>query len=97
MKTTEHYIALLAAMFFVAMQHKEKPWAARTGIAGASGGLGYAIAPEAANMAMWLGEVTAMVAITALIYGLLDTVAAIVADREAVKSIVAKSLGKGGK
>ena len=93
-KSVDHYIALAAAMLIVAMQHKEKPWAARVTIAGASGGIGNSIAPEVAQMTAWLGEVSAMVVVTALIYGALDTIAALIADREVIKSIAWGRFGR---
>lgn len=94
MKSTEHYIALAATMLLVALQHKEKPWLARLGIAGASGGLGFGVAPEVAASVSWLGEVTAMVGITALIYAVLDAVGALIADRDAIRTIFLRVGGK---
>ncbi len=96
MNSLEKYVALAAAMFFVLLQHREKPWLVRTGIAGASGGMGYAVAPEAAAAFSWLGEVTAMVVITALIYAALDMVSGLIADRDAIKAIILRRGGKGG-
>lgn len=91
MKSIEYYIALGSAMLFVALQHKEKPWAARVAIAGISGGLGNAVSPELAARIVWMGEVTAMVAVTALIYAVLDTASALVADREVILDLVRRT------
>ena len=93
LETPRHYIVLITAMIFVLMQHKEKPWLARFAIAGSSGGMGYAVAPEIAASVSFLGEVTAMGLITALIYGALDMAMSLIADREAIKAIVQKRLG----
>jgi hypothetical protein len=93
MKPVEHYIALVAAMVFVAMQHKEKSWAARILISGASGGLGYSWAPELARMTKWLGEIGAMVVVTGLFYAILDTALALIADRDAIKRLARSRIG----
>ena len=93
MKSTETFVALAAAMLFVAMQHREKPWRARVRIAGTSGGIGYAVAPELAARFSFVGENTAMVLVTALIYAALDMVSSIIADRETIKAILTR---KGG-
>lgn len=87
MRDIDHFIALAGAMLLVAMQHKEKPWLARVAISGASGGIGFSVAPEVASATQWLGEMGAMVMITALVYGSLDTLLALIADREAIKTL----------
>jgi len=88
MKSTfDHYIALAAAMIIVALQHREKPWFARTLIAGASGGIGYSLAPEVAQIFTWMGERMAMVMITALGYGAIDVTLALLFDRDSIKEL----------
>jgi len=95
MKPIEHWVALIAAMIFVAMQHKEKPRVARIVIAGISGGMGYSMAAEVARPIGTIGPISAMVVITALSYGILDTVTAIVADRSAIMAAARRWLGGG--
>lgn len=95
MKAFDHYIALAAAMIFVALQHREKPWLARTLIAGASGGVGYSLAPEVAQLGSWLGERMAMVMVTAFGYAALDVSLALISDRESIKDIAASWLRRG--
>ena len=97
MKTIDHYIALAAAMIFVALQHREKPYLARILIAGASGGIGYSLAPEVAQIASWLGERMAMVMVTAFGYAALDVALALFSDKDTIKEIVSRRLGGGGR
>ena len=92
-KPIEYYVALASAMVVVALQHKEKPWVVRTCIAGASGGLGYALATEAAALFAWLGETMAIVVITAFSYAFIDAALAILADRQAITAAARKWLG----
>lgn len=97
MKSIDHYIALAAAMIFVALQHNEKPWLARTLIAGASGGIGYSLAPEVDQISAWMGERMAMVMVTAFGYAVLDVALALFSDRESIKAIAASWLRRSGK
>lgn len=94
-KPIEYYVALASAMVVVALQHKEKPWVVRTCIAGASGGLGYALAQEAASLIPWMGEAMAIVMITAFSYAVIDAGLAILADRQAIAAAARKWLGVG--
>lgn len=94
-KPIEYYIAMASAMVVVALQHKEKPWVVRTCIAGASGGLGYAMAAEAASPFPWMGETMAIVLITAFSYAVIDAGLAILADRQAIVAAARKWLGVG--
>ncbi|WP_412507537.1 hypothetical protein [Roseovarius sp. SYSU LYC5161] len=93
MKPIEHWIALAAAMVFVAMQHREKPRIARVVIAGISGGMGYAMSGEIARVVPFIGQATAIVVVTALIYAFLDTATAIIADRSAIVAAARRLLG----
>lgn len=92
-KPIEYYVALASAMIVVALQHKEKPWVLRTCIAGASGGLGYAMAADLASPWPWLGETTAIVLITAFSYAVIDAALAILADRQAITAAARRWLG----
>lgn len=91
MKTTDYYIALASAMLFVVLWHKEKPWWSRVAISGMSGGFGYTLSPELAPSVSFLGEATMVVLVTALSFVLLDTVTALVADREVILDLVRRS------
>ena len=93
MRDYDYYIALVAAMGFVAMQHAGKSWWVRVVMAGTSGGMGHAMGPEFAAVIGWLGPVSAAVLITALSYVVLDTAAALIADREAIRDLVGKWTG----
>jgi len=90
----EYYLALVSAMIFVVMQHKEKPWLARVGIAGASGGIAVGVAADLAAAISWMGETTAVTAVAALAYALLDLCMAILADRQTVIDTARKLMGK---
>ncbi len=91
-KPFEYYVAVLSAMIFVAVQHKDKPWLARVVIAGMSGGIGYALAKD---FAAWTGrsEVLGAFLLTAFGYIVLDIVAAMLADRKLIREAIVKRLG----
>lgn len=93
MKSTEHFIALIAAMAFVYLQHKEKSQLARILITGLSGGLGYSISSEIAASLPWLGGATAMALVTAFIYVALDTAGALFSDRQIFREILITKFG----
>lgn len=92
-----HIIATVAAMIFVAMQHREKSPFVMTGIAGLSGGLGYTLAPELAEQWRMFGPMVWTVLITAFGYAVLDVALALLSDRQAVAEIVKSRLGGGRK
>lgn len=92
MRPFEHYLALLSAMIFVVLQHKEKPMLSRLVIAGVSGGMGSALATDAAELT-GRSEIIAVVVITAFSYLVLDAVGALISDREAIKEILVRRLG----
>jgi|GEM_PF-2078363 len=100
MKSIESWVAWAAAVFFVIMQHKEKPWLARVAIAGVSGALGYGLAPGLVGVRPWFGEAMAYAFVTALAYAFLDTAFAILSDKEGIRaammSALARRSGKGG-
>lgn len=91
-KPLEYYIAVCAAMGYVAMQHKDKPWWSRTAIAAISGGIGYALA---ADFAHWTGrsEVLGAFLLTAFSYVVLDLTAAMLADRGLIRDILRQRFG----
>ena len=93
-KPFEYWIALIAAMLFVVMQHKEKPWYSRTAIAAVSGGVGFSQAPE---LASYLGrsELLTVMILTAFGYLLLDAIGALIADRDWLKTVIKTRLGGG--
>lgn len=97
MKSTEHWIALAAAMIFVAMQHKEKPWFSRAGIAGISGAFGYSLSPEVAQKVTFLGPLGWTIVVTAFGYAALDIALSLISDREAIREIALRWLGGGRK
>lgn len=88
-----HWIALVAAMFFVAMQHKEKPVAARAVIAGISGALGHTLSGEIAGSFGFMGPLGWLVVVTAFGYAALDIALALISDRQTISDIVKSRLG----
>lgn len=93
MKDERGFVVLAAAMLFVFLQHEGKKLLVRTGISGASGGMGYGMAPEVATAVSWLGEYTAMALITALIYAALDFAFSLLADKEAIIDLLRARFG----
>ena len=92
--TKEQITALAASMLFVALQHKGKPWLTRAGIAGVSGGLGFSLHAEAAQVFTWLGPASAMAITTALGYAVMDFAASLIADRDALLNLIKGALGR---
>lgn len=88
-----HWIALVAAMIFVAMQHREKPVLARATIAGVSGALGHTLSTEVAESVGLLGPLGWAVVVTAFGYAALDIALALISDRESIMEIVKSRLG----
>ncbi len=92
--TKEQLTALAAAMLFVALQHREKPWFTRVGIAGVSGGLGFSLHAEVAHVFAWLGPASAMAIVTALGYAILDFAASVIADRAFLLDVIKGTFGR---
>lgn len=92
MRNYNHWIALAAAMIFVAVQHREKPWLSRTLIAGISGAMGHVVAPEFAETFSVPGPIGWTVITTAIGYAVLDIVLALISDRAAIREIAASWL-----
>lgn len=88
-----HWIALVAAMIFVAMQHREKPMLARAVIAGISGALGHTLSAEIAVSLGIFGPLGWLVIVTAFGYAALDIGLALVSDRESIKEVLKSRLG----
>lgn len=88
-----HWIALVAAMIFVAMQHREKPMLARAVIAGISGALGHTLSAEIAASLGVLGPLGWLVIVTAFGYAALDIGLALISDRESIKEVLRLRLG----
>lgn len=92
--TKEQLTALAAAMLFVALQHREKPWFSRVGIAGVSGGLGFSLHAEIAQAFAWLGPASAMAIVTAFGYAILDFAASVIADRAFLLDVLKGAFGR---
>lgn len=93
-KPLEWYIALLAAIGYVWLQHKEKPWYARVMIASVSGGIGASLAPEFAEVT-GRSEFLGVLLLTAFGYIVLDLIGAILMDRKLIKDIFKSRVGGG--
>lgn len=95
-KPIEFWIALIAGALIVIERNREKKFPARILIAAISSGIGYSLAPMAAE---WTGrgEVLAVMILTAFGYIVMDVVAGLVSDREFLKDVIRDRLGKGRK
>ena len=91
-KPFEYYLAVLAAMGFVVLQHRDKPWWARTAIAAISGAVGYALAADFASFT-GRSEILGAFLLTAFSYVLLDLIGAVIADRKLIKDILQRRYG----
>jgi len=96
-KQYEHWIVLAAAMIFVALQHKEKPWLARIAIAGVSGAIGGTVAPEFAQRMTMVGPLGWTLIVTAFGYAALDVSLSLLSDRDSIRDIAIRWLGGGRK
>ncbi|EAU45061.1 hypothetical protein [Salipiger bermudensis] len=92
-KPLEFWVALAAGALIVIERNRARPFVGRVFIAAISAGIGYSQTPE---VALWTGrsETLVVMVLTAFGYMLLDIVAAVLADREFVKSIIRERLGK---
>ena len=95
-KPIEFWVALMAAIAFVANRNKSEPFITRIVIAGISGGLGFSLSAE---MSEWWGksEILVVILLTALGYIALEVLVAIVADKDLMIDFIRKQIGKGGK
>lgn len=91
----EFWVGLVAAALYVFRKSESKSIWMRGIEAGISGGLGFALAPSAAQ---WAGgsEAIAAVLITSLGYLGLDVLTSLVADRAVIRDIIVRRLGGGG-
>lgn len=91
----EFWAGLVAAALYVFRKSESKSLWARVSEAGISGGLGFSLAPSAAQ---WAGgsEAIAAVLLTALGYLGLDVLTSIVADRAVIREVIVRRLGGGG-
>jgi len=93
-KPVEYWVALGVVLLIVI----ERGMKARTGrvqqalMASISAGMGVALSP---SLAAWSGrsETLVVMAVTAFGYPAIDTLAALVADREAMREIIVRRLG----
>lgn len=94
-KPIEYWIALITGMLIVIDRHRGKSALSRALVAAISGGIGHSLS---ADFAAWMGrsETLAVMILTASGYLLMDTLMALVSDREWLKEIV-KSRISGGK
>lgn len=94
-KPIEYWIALVTGMLIVIDRHRNKPALARALVAAISGGIGHSLS---ADFAAWMGrsETLAVMILTATGYLVMDTLMAVVSDREWLKEII-KSRISGGK
>lgn len=90
----EFWVGVGAAALYVFRKSETKHFGLRITEAGVSGGLGFSLAPSAAQ---WAGgsETIAAVLITALGYLGLDVLTSIVADRAVIREIIMRRLGGG--
>ena len=90
----EVWIAIGAGAAYVFQKSAQRTMAGRVIEAGISGGLGYAVGPDAAA---WAGINPALSAIlvSALGYLTLDVLTSLVAERQVVRDIIMRMLGGG--
>ena len=94
-KPIEYCVALVTGMLIVVDRHRNKGALSRALVAAISGGIGHSLS---ADFAAWTGrsETLAVMILTAVGYLLMDTLMALVSDREWIKEIL-KSKLTGGK
>lgn len=100
MDKIEEFVAWVAAMVFVLLQHRDKPWRVRVLIAGVSGAFGFSLYAGFVGIHPWVGSALAIGVVTALSYAILDTASALISDkagiRAAVLAVWTRRSGKGG-
>jgi len=92
-KPPEFWIAMAVGVLVVLHRNAEKSRIVRVTLAAISGGMAYSLAPEVAE---WTGrsETLAAMVIGAFGYLFLDFGAALLSDRDLLKEIILKRLGK---
>jgi len=93
MSKEDHYIALGAAAILVAMLHREKTLFARASITLLSAGAGHTMGPEMATSFQLVGESTAVIAVTALVFVAFEAISGLIADRAALLKILRARFG----
>lgn len=91
-KPIEFWVALGVGALIVLERHKDKPVISRMMITAISAGIGYALAPEAAEMT-GRSEVLAVMILSAFGYMIIDITTSLIADREFLKDIIKARLG----
>ena len=91
-RSAEVWVGLIAAAAYVFSKGESKSYFTRVLDAGISGGIGFSLAPSAAQ---WTGnsEAIAAVLVTALGYLGLDILTSVIADRAVIKEIILRRLG----
>lgn len=92
-KPIEFWIALLTGALIVVERHKEAPLLRRIIIAAISSGIGYSLAPEAAELT-GRSEVLAVMILTAFGFLAMDVATSLIADREFLKEMIRERFGK---
>ena len=90
----ETLAAVFAGMVFVWLRHKEHKQSLRVAIAGASGVAGYAMASDIAAVTPWMGEKVAAFVVCVSAYAVLDTILALIADKDAMLDVIKLRMGK---
>ena len=90
-RSTEFWVALVAAAVYVFQNSKEKPLATRSLMVASSAGFGFSLAPDAAKV-LGIGETFAGVVIIVFGYVLIDLVTALISDRAFIKDMIARRL-----
>ena len=92
-KPLEFWVALAVGVLVVFHRNAEKSRTVRVTLAAISGGMAYSLAPEIAD---WTGrsETLAAMVVGAFGYLFLDFGAALLSDREFLKEVIMKRLGK---
>lgn len=93
MRPLEFYVAIIAASLFVYEGNKNKPFLSRFFVTISSAGFGFSLAPEVSDFIGGPLTLTGLL-ITALGFLTLEIAAAVISDRQFVKEIITKRLGK---
>lgn len=93
MRPLEFYIAIIAAALFVYESNKDKPFLSRFLVTISSAGFGFSLAPEVADYVGGPLTLTGLL-ITALGFLTLEIASALISDRQFVKDLIVKRLGK---
>lgn len=92
-KPIEFWVALITGALIVMVRNHERTFLTRTLLAGISAGIGFSLTPDIASMTGRSETIVVMV-LTAFGYMLMDVAAGLIQDREFLKDIISKRLGK---